>query len=47
MAKQKGIVKIKGTVDDLTFMKTKDGYLVRQKLEGFTRDQINLKSHYE
>ena len=31
MAKQKGIVKIKGTIDDLTFYKSQDGYIVKQK----------------
>lgn len=46
MAKQKGIVKIKGTLDDLTFMKTKDGYLVKEKQEGITRDMINNNPDY-
>jgi hypothetical protein len=31
MAKQSGIVKIKGTVGDLTFYKTQDGHLVKEK----------------
>lgn len=31
MAKQAGIIKIKGTLDDLTFLKTEDGYEVRTK----------------
>lgn len=31
MPKQKGIIKIEGTVGDLTFMKTQDGYLVKEK----------------
>jgi hypothetical protein len=31
MAKQKGIFKIEGTLDDITFYKSQDGYLVRQK----------------
>ena len=31
MAKQKGIIKIHGTIDDLTFYKSKNGYLVREK----------------
>jgi hypothetical protein len=30
MAKQKGIFKVEGTLDDVTFFKTKDGFLVRQ-----------------
>jgi hypothetical protein len=29
MAKQRGVIKIDGTIDDLTFYKTSDGYLVR------------------
>jgi hypothetical protein len=31
MARQKGIVKLKGTIGDYTFYKTKDGYLAREK----------------
>jgi hypothetical protein len=31
MAKQKGIFKVVGTLDDVTFVKTKDGYLVKEK----------------
>lgn len=31
MAKQKGIIKLKGTIGDYTFYKTKDGYLAREK----------------
>lgn len=31
MAQQKGIIKIKGTVGDLTFYKSQDGFLVREK----------------
>jgi hypothetical protein len=31
MAKLKGIIKIKGTIGDITFYKTQDGYLVREK----------------
>lgn len=31
MAKQKGIIKLKGTIGDLTFYKSGDGYLARQK----------------
>ena len=36
MAKQKGIIKIKGTIGDMTFYKTQDGYIVKEKtsLEG-------------
>jgi len=31
MPKQRGIIKIEGTIGDLTFMKTQDGYLVKEK----------------
>lgn len=31
MARQKGIVKIKGTIGDMTFYKSRDGYMVREK----------------
>ncbi|MCW3091397.1 MAG: hypothetical protein JWP81_2466 [Ferruginibacter sp.] len=33
MAQQKGILKIKGTMNDMTFYKTADGYLVKEKSE--------------
>ncbi|RYE50360.1 MAG: hypothetical protein EOP48_19905, partial [Sphingobacteriales bacterium] len=31
MAKLKGIIKLKGTIGDMTFYKTRDGYVVREK----------------
>jgi hypothetical protein len=31
MAKQKGIIKLNGTIGDITFYKSKDGYLAREK----------------
>ncbi|WNM20439.1 hypothetical protein [Flavobacterium capsici] len=31
MARQKGIIKIKGTLGDITFYKSQDGYLVKEK----------------
>lgn len=31
MAKQNGIIKLKGTIGDITFYKTKDGHLAREK----------------
>lgn len=31
MAKQEGILQISGTLDNLTFYKSQDGYLVRKK----------------
>lgn len=39
MAKQNSLIKIKGTLDDLTFYKTRDGYLVRTK-GGITKERI-------
>lgn len=31
MARQRGIIKINGTLGDITFYKSKDGYMVREK----------------
>lgn len=31
MAKQKGIIKLEGTIGDITFVKTKDGYLAKER----------------
>lgn len=31
MARQKGIIKLKGTIGDITFYKTKDGHMAREK----------------
>ena len=31
MAKQKGIIKLEGTIGDITFYKSQDGYLAREK----------------
>lgn len=31
MSRQKGIIKLKGTIGDITFYKTKDGHLAREK----------------
>ena len=31
MARQKGIIKLKGSIGDITFYKSKDGYLAREK----------------
>lgn len=31
MARQKGIIKIDGTLGDITFMKTRDGYIAKEK----------------
>jgi len=39
MAKQDGIIKLKGTIGDISFYKTKDGYLARSK-GGVDKDRI-------
>jgi hypothetical protein len=31
MARQKGIIKLEGTIGDVSFYKSKDGYLAREK----------------
>jgi hypothetical protein len=33
MAKQKGIIKLQGTIGDITFVKTKDGYIAKEKTQ--------------
>jgi hypothetical protein len=39
MARQKGIIKLKGTIGDVSFYKSKDGYLAREK-GGVDADRI-------
>lgn len=39
MAKQKGIIKLEGTIGDITFVKTKDGYIAKEKT-GLNGDRI-------
>jgi hypothetical protein len=39
MARQKGIIKLDGTVGGITFYKSKDGYLAREK-GGVSADKI-------
>ena len=39
MARQKGIIKLNGTIGDITFYKSKDGYLAREK-GGIPADRI-------
>jgi hypothetical protein len=40
MARQKGVMKVEGTIDDLTYYKTKDGYLVKRK-SGVSKTRID------
>jgi hypothetical protein len=46
MAKQSGLVKIKGAVDDLTFTNTKKGHLVRKKGRVVTKNDIATGRQY-
>ena len=46
MAKQKGVIKLVGTIDDLTFARTKDGYTARQKTY-ITADHINSMPSFQ
>jgi hypothetical protein len=39
MPKQRGVFKVSGTIDDVTFMETKDGFFVKQK-SSVTAEQI-------
>jgi hypothetical protein len=39
MAKQKGVIKLDGTIGNITFYKTQDGYLAREK-GSVTADRI-------
>ena len=39
MAKQKGIIKLEGTIGDITFFKSKDGYVAKEK-SGPSAEQI-------
>ncbi len=39
MARQKGLIKLKGTMGDITFYRTKDGYMAREK-GGITAERL-------
>jgi hypothetical protein len=39
MAKQRGIIKLEGTIGDITFLKSKDGYIAKEK-SGVPADRI-------
>lgn len=39
MARQKGIIKLEGTIGDITFLKSKDGYIAKEK-SGVKADRI-------
>jgi len=46
MAKQSGLVKIRGSVDDLTFTSTKNGHVVRKKGKTVTKKDIATRKQY-
>jgi len=46
MAKLKGIIKLEGTLDNLTFYKAKEGYLVRTKV-GVSKERIENDPAFE
>ena len=46
MARQKGIIKLKGTIGDITFYKTQDGHLAREK-GGVDGDRIKNDPNFQ
>lgn len=46
MAKQKSVVKLRGTIDDLTFYESQDGLLVRKKTS-ISKDRINTDASFQ
>jgi hypothetical protein len=44
MARQKGIIKLDGTIGNITFYKSKDGYLAREK-GGIPVDRISSEKN--
>ena len=46
MAKLKGIIKLEGTLDNLTFYKAKEGYLVKTK-GGVSKERIQNDPAFE
>jgi hypothetical protein len=46
MAKQRGIIKLEGTISDITFQKTKDGYLAKEKSQ-IAASKINSDPAFE
>jgi hypothetical protein len=46
MAKQSSIIKIRGSIDDLTFLETKDGHQVRKKVKAVSKETIATDSRY-
>lgn len=46
MARQKGLIKLKGTMGDITFYRTKDGYMAREK-GGITAERLLNDPRYQ
>lgn len=46
MARQKGLIKLKGTMGDITFYRTKDGYMAREK-GGITAERLQNDPRYQ
>ncbi len=46
MARQKGLIKLKGTMGDITFYRTKDGYMAREK-GGITPERIRTDPAFQ
>jgi hypothetical protein len=46
MAKQRGIFKVEGTIDEVTFYQSKDGFMIRQK-GGVSADRIATDPAFE
>ena len=46
MARQKGIIKLKGTMGDITFYRTRDGYMAREK-GGITAERMRTDPAFQ
>ncbi|MCZ2084658.1 MAG: hypothetical protein LC112_10345 [Flavobacteriales bacterium] len=46
MARQKGLIKLKGTMGDITFYRTKDGYMAREK-GGITAERMQNDPRFQ
>ncbi|MEO8771517.1 MAG: hypothetical protein ABI402_15585 [Ferruginibacter sp.] len=46
MAKQKSIVKLSGTIDDITFSQTKDGFVARKKIPKVSKETLATDPRY-
>lgn len=46
MARQKGLIKLKGTMGDITFYRTKDGYMAREK-GGITAERMRTDPAFQ